>query len=70
MAGAAREALAGVCKLTDKSALSTGVRFGGIPAGLSTASDVPLQPGTQQATAQVTMVYALRKAVASRPAKA
>jgi len=60
MARAAGERLAGVCSLTDQSGLdqgpiaaaTSGARFQG-------AANVPLEGGTEQASAQVTLVYEL-----------
>jgi uncharacterized protein len=59
MARAAGERLAGVCSLSDQSTL---VPIGPQFAGRSLAAappGVPLEGGTQQATAQVSLVYAL-----------
>lgn len=61
MAAAAGERLGAVCSLTDDSSLSAdSEEYGDAAAGApSTGTSVPLQPGTQQASAQVTLVYAL-----------
>jgi uncharacterized protein YggE len=60
MARAAGQRLGAVCSLTDQSNL-TPVTFGpeASSAGLSNAAEVPLEGGTQQANAQVTLVYEL-----------
>jgi uncharacterized protein YggE len=60
MARAAGQGLGVVCSLTDQSSLSQGVatpeQFGPLNAS---AASVPLEGGTQQASAQVTLVYEL-----------
>jgi uncharacterized protein YggE len=61
MAQAAGERLGSVCSLTDDSSLGY-VPFAanaGVSAAPALHAAVPLQPGTQQASAQITMVYAL-----------
>ncbi|HXQ59534.1 MAG TPA: SIMPL domain-containing protein [Acidimicrobiales bacterium] len=63
MAQAAGERLGPVCSLTDQSQLENLYPFSndqaaGIPAA-SSATHVPLAPGSEQETAQVSMVYAL-----------
>jgi uncharacterized protein len=62
MASAAGERLGPVCALTDDSSLSpvaTPLRLPAAGFNAASASSVPLEPGTQQATAQITLVYAL-----------
>ncbi|MGH9092261.1 MAG: SIMPL domain-containing protein [Acidimicrobiales bacterium] len=63
MALAAGEHLGPVCSLTDNSSLSPGTHFSAnAAAGAALApTSVPLQVGTQQASAQVTLVYALER---------
>jgi hypothetical protein len=62
MARAAGQELGAVCSLTDQSSLSQGVatpeHFGPLNASSATA-EVPLEGGTQPASAQVTLVYEL-----------
>jgi uncharacterized protein YggE len=63
MATAAGESINGVCSITDSTTnypITNSLDQGsaGMAAGGATAS-VPVQPGTQQSTAQVTVVYAL-----------
>jgi uncharacterized protein YggE len=62
MAAAAGEQLGAVCSVTDDSAVQQYYPVGDDSAAGSpqTAARTPLQPGTQQETAQVTVVYALR----------
>lgn len=62
-AAAAGERLAGICAVRDMTASSLPPTAFGInaPSSLSRAP-VPLQPGSQQASAEVTLVYALRPA--------
>lgn len=58
MARAAGEVLGGVCSVSDTTANPTPVAaFDGV--GVPMSGSVPLEPGTQQASAQVTVVYAL-----------
>jgi uncharacterized protein len=58
MAISARERLGAVCSLTDSTPTSpTPSGFAG--AQVNAASPVPIEPGTQQASAQVTIVYSL-----------
>jgi uncharacterized protein YggE len=59
-AAAAGERLAGICAVRDQTT-STAPH---VPAfgNAASAATVPLEPGTQQATAQVTLVYALDRA--------
>jgi hypothetical protein len=60
MARAAGQRLGAVCSLTDQSNLSQGTfEPEASSAGLSNAAEVPLEGGTQQANAQVTLVYEL-----------
>jgi hypothetical protein len=62
MAAAAGERLGPVCSLTDDSSVSSGSQFDGAEkSGVAAAPSavVPLQAGSQQANAQVTLVYAL-----------
>jgi uncharacterized protein YggE len=60
MARAAGERLGPVCSLADATPLdNTGVIHGAFAPSAAAADAVPLQPGTQDATAQITMVYAL-----------
>lgn len=63
MAGAAGERLAGVCTVTDQSSVSP---LPSAEPGFATAAgparaapSVPLEPGTEEVDAQVTLVYAL-----------
>ncbi len=59
MTTAAGETLGGICSISD-SATSPEPTFGAAGLTQSNASAaVPLEPGTQQATAQVTVVYAI-----------
>jgi uncharacterized protein YggE len=69
MAQAANEALGPVCSLTDQTQTT---EYGGTFNDQSAASSavagaptVPLEPGSQQETAQVTMVYTLKAPPAS-----
>ena len=62
MAGAAGERLGPVCSLTDNATspspnYNDNLQF----AAPSAAASVPLEPGTQQASDQITMVYALEQ---------
>ncbi|HLM97368.1 MAG TPA: SIMPL domain-containing protein [Acidimicrobiales bacterium] len=61
MAGAAGERLGPVCSLTDDSSPYYGVASSlpSASAALPNAATVPLQAGTQQESAQITLVYAL-----------
>ncbi len=62
MAQAAGERLGPVCSLSDNSSsnyLPAG--YGADKIASSAASAVPLQPGTQQESAQITLVYALEQ---------
>jgi len=61
MAGAAGERLGPVCSLTDDSSPYYGVASSlpSASAALGNAAAVPLQAGTQQESAQITLVYAL-----------
>ncbi len=61
MAAAAGQRLAGVCKVTDDSTapVPVGQTFSSAAGTAGTVASVPLERGTQQATAQVTMVYSL-----------
>jgi uncharacterized protein len=63
MAQAAGERLGPVCSLTDESTPDVGVEepFGASAAPSDVHGAVPLQPGTQQETAQITLVYALEQ---------
>ncbi len=63
MAQAAGERLGPVCSLTDQSTPDLYAQpYGTASAGAVNApSAVPLQPGTQQESAQITMVYALEQ---------
>jgi len=62
MAQAAGERLGPVCSLTDQSTPDFGYAQSVASAGAANApSAVPLQPGTQQESAQITMVYALEQ---------
>jgi len=59
MARASGERLASVCSITDQSNVSP-VYMGPLSNGTAAqASSVPLQGGTQEVTAQVTLIYAL-----------
>jgi uncharacterized protein YggE len=67
MAQAAGESLGPVCSLTDQSTPSFDVAgsFGSLKAGAAAPgapSPVPLQPGTQQVSAQIRLVYGLEQA--------
>jgi hypothetical protein len=72
MAAAAGERLGQVCSLTDNTRLSgygtsaQRLNAGATYSAAKSASPVPLQPGSQQASAQVTIVYSLE---APAPAK-
>lgn len=61
MASAAGESLGGVCSMND----TTSVPFYGLAqagaAGAPAGDQVPLEPGTQHADAQVTVVYAIAR---------
>jgi uncharacterized protein YggE len=59
MARAAAESLRGVCSISDSTANPVPLAGAGFNAAASPGSPVPLEPGTQQASAQVTVVYAL-----------
>jgi uncharacterized protein len=60
MAAAAGEHLGPVCALTDDSSPSpTPLRLSAEGFAADSAASVPLEPGTEQATAQITLVYAL-----------
>ncbi len=62
MADAAGERLGPVCSLTDDASLgynNNDQTAGGARSASPADHAVPLEPGTQQATAQVTLVYAL-----------
>jgi len=62
MASAAGQRLGSVCSLTDDSSLSPVVgplRVSQSTFSAAAPSSVPLEPGIQQATAQITLVYAL-----------
>ena len=65
MARAAGERLGPVCSLSDQSASTYPEFYNGFDAApgvtASKAASVPLQPGTQQESAQVTLVYALEQ---------
>lgn len=65
MAQAAGERLGPVCSLSDDTPLPVYYGFGNdvahSSAAVPSASPVPLQAGTQQVTAQVTLVYALEQ---------
>jgi uncharacterized protein YggE len=67
MAQAAGERLGPVCSLTDQSTpyFNEAASFGALKAAGASApgaqSAVPLQPGTQQESAQITLVYALEQ---------
>jgi len=64
MAQAAGERLGPVCSLSDDTPLPVDYGFGDAlhaSAALPAASPVPLQAGTQQVSAQVTLVYALEQ---------
>jgi uncharacterized protein YggE len=65
MAAAAGERLAGVCSLTDDSTTSGGTteRFAPVASAAAGSTAVPVEAGSQQATAQVTLVYALAQKV-------
>lgn len=68
MAQAAGERLGPVCSLSDDTSSSPDYALGPLRASAAAASSpVPLQAGTQQVSAQVTLVYALVQAPA-RPA--
>lgn len=64
MAAAAGERLGPVCTLTDDSSTSASSAAGSVAQPFKLSTTVPLQPGTQQANAQVTVVYSLET---SRP---
>jgi len=60
MAAAAGQRLGPVCQLTDDSSVSPIELHGpAFAASAAAGTNVPLEPGTQQATAQITLVYAL-----------
>jgi uncharacterized protein YggE len=62
MATAAGESINGVCSITDSTTtypLTENNFATAAAAGSAAAPSVPVQPGTQQSTAQVTVVYAL-----------
>ncbi|MGH9108421.1 MAG: SIMPL domain-containing protein [Acidimicrobiales bacterium] len=61
MAAAAGERLGRICSLTDDSSSPGPNRYplGTFGASAQAAPGVPLEPGTQQATARVTLVYAV-----------
>lgn len=63
MAAAAGESIKGVCSITDSTTTyPIGQDFAGIGAATgatANSASVPVQPGTQQSTAQVTVVYSL-----------
>ncbi len=59
MAKAAGESLHGVCSISDTTSPPMALSSAGTAFNAATPSAVPLQPGTQQATAQVTVVDAL-----------
>lgn len=61
MALAAGERLGPVCSLTDDTSAPTGTSYGTADAGNLAQPSVPLEAGTQQASAQVTLVYALER---------
>ncbi len=69
MARAAGERLGPVCALTDDSDNGSDDVYpnsiGAAPEA-SAASSVPLEPGTQQSTGKVTLVYALEQPVSDR----
>ena len=60
MAQAAGERLGPVCSLTDQSSSDYAPSAFGAERA-SSAAAVPLQPGTQQESAQITLVYALEQ---------
>lgn len=63
MAAAAGERLAGICSITDDTSSSSSPEpYLGLNAAAAAAPSVPLEPGTQQESAQVSLVYALRPA--------
>jgi uncharacterized protein YggE len=64
MARASGERLGPVCSLSDQSSVTYPVynTSAGPPAEARASAAVPLQPGTQQETAQVTLQYALERA--------
>jgi uncharacterized protein YggE len=62
MAAAAGQRLGSLCRLTDdsnESPVPTPLRLPAAGFNAASASSVPLEPGTQQASAQITIVYAL-----------
>jgi hypothetical protein len=63
MAAAAGRRLGPVCSLTDTTQPSLFAPTAGLPSGLQSndASSVPVEPGSQTQTDQVTMVYALQQ---------
>jgi uncharacterized protein YggE len=67
MARAAGERLGPVCSLTDQSTPDVGVDepFNASAAASGARGAVPLQAGTQQETAQITLVYALESGTGS-----
>jgi uncharacterized protein YggE len=62
MARAATESLHGICSISDTTTSPAPVDVTRFSTPAVAAASVPLEPGTQQATAQVTVVYALRSA--------
>jgi uncharacterized protein len=66
MARAAGERLGTVCSLTDATPVQPEpVPYGPLGTPTRTAGPVPLQPGNQEAPANVTMIYALETTTAS-----
>jgi uncharacterized protein YggE len=68
MATAAGESINGVCSITDSTTnypITSSFNQASAGAGGATGSPVPVQPGTQQTTAQVTVIYALGPSTAS-----
>jgi uncharacterized protein YggE len=68
MASAAGESISGVCSITDSTTnypITSSFDQASAGAGALSASQVPVQPGTQQTTAQVTVVYALTRSTAT-----
>lgn len=61
MAAAAGERLAGICSVTDQSS-GTPPRQPFVNGAMAAAAGVPLEPGTQQVSAQVQLVYAVEPA--------
>lgn len=70
MAAAAGESIGGVCSITDNTANGSPNPYNNTFAAAGVASSlhaaVPVQPGTQQTTAQVTVVYALGRSSTAR----